>query len=472
VKISYKPLATAVAAITAAGALSALTATGAHASPAAPAAAKPKKPALSGDFNGDGRRDLVAPSPEGMVNKQGQAGFITVVYGGPKGLNPAKKQIISENSPGIPGTAKPVSGKAGDLFGMAVASTDFDRDGYADLAASINGLNGIVIIYGSARGLSSRTVFLKAKKAGWFGSQVTLGDFDGNGVTDVVTPSGSGFVTFKNVGKRAVTGVTTAVKGPGAYRSIKTAAGDFNGDKRSDLVTFVDAEGPDDDPVAMWAELRLGTKKGLGTKRNFGNGWAGWNLGLVGDLNGDHKTDLVVERASIDDSRTKGYNVLLGTKAGLGAPKPTNGPWIPRAVGDVNGDGKADVVGVDKHPDEVGNFKTVSVSVRAGNATGLSPKSGPSYTRKTFGFAEMPTFNSDTFADGLELADLTGDKRADLLLGFPRVGTGGQPQLGLVFVLRGTPAGVTLQGRQRLGSTQLGITGREQHDFGGSLLDY
>ncbi|GAA4620032.1 FG-GAP-like repeat-containing protein [Actinoallomurus vinaceus] len=470
-KIPFKPLTGALAAITVLGTVTALAVaqeTAANASPAtASAAAKPKRPAVAGDFNGDGRRDLVAASPEGNVGDTQQAGFISVVYGGTKGLDPKKKQIISENSAGVPGAAK-----SGDLFGMAIASADFDQDGYADLAATTHGHNGIVIVYGSERGLSSRTIFLKARGAGWFASQITLGDFDANGVTDLVTPAGSGFVTFRNVRKRAVAGTTTAVTGAGTYRQIKTAAGDFNGDHRTDLAVFVDAEGPDDDPVALWAELRLGTRKGLGAKKVFGKGWAGQDLGLVGDVNGDHKADLIVQRGSLDDKGPKGYNVLLGTKTGLGAAKTYNDRWMPRAVGDLNGDGKADVVGIDRHEDKDGNYKIGTLSVRPGTAKGLSPKSGPSITRQSLGYAIPSRFNGDTFGDGLKLADFTGDRRADLLIGFPYDNLSEQASAGRIHLLRGTSSGVSLQGGQRVDTDQLGITGRELHEFGEYLLDY
>src|SRR4051812_15545839 len=118
VKIPFKPLTGALAATTVLGTIAALVVTQQTAadasSAAASAAAKPKRPAVAGDFNGDGRRDLVAASPEGSVGDKQQAGFVSVVYGGPKGLDPKKKQIISEDSPGIPN-----SSKAGTLFGMA-----------------------------------------------------------------------------------------------------------------------------------------------------------------------------------------------------------------------------------------------------------------------------------------------------------------------------------------------------------------
>jgi hypothetical protein len=44
-------------------------------------------------------------------------------------VNPAKRQVVSQSSTGIPGGSEEY-----DQFGASLASAGFDRDGYADLA--------------------------------------------------------------------------------------------------------------------------------------------------------------------------------------------------------------------------------------------------------------------------------------------------------------------------------------------------
>src|SRR3954471_4329115 len=85
-------------------------------------------PAIPDDFNGDGRADIALGSPFGTVSGHTSAGFVSIIYGADSGLNVAKKQVISQNTAGIPGTAE-----NGNHFGNSLASLDYNTDGFADL---------------------------------------------------------------------------------------------------------------------------------------------------------------------------------------------------------------------------------------------------------------------------------------------------------------------------------------------------
>src|SRR4051794_36889307 len=89
----------------------------------AKAAAKPY------DFNGDGKPDLVVGAP--LLNRASirAAGGIVVLPGSGR-----HAKIITQSTKQVAGASE-----EGDHFGTAVASADFDRDGYADLAVGIPG---------------------------------------------------------------------------------------------------------------------------------------------------------------------------------------------------------------------------------------------------------------------------------------------------------------------------------------------
>src|SRR5690349_12803590 len=94
------------------------------------------KAAKANDFNGDGRADLVVGDIFANSGTVRDSGAVTVTYGGS-----LRHQVITRNSPGIPGKPE----KYGH-WGDSLASADFDRDGFADLA--VGGYGAPVIIYG------------------------------------------------------------------------------------------------------------------------------------------------------------------------------------------------------------------------------------------------------------------------------------------------------------------------------------
>ena len=112
------------------------------------------------DFNGDGYDDLAIGVPSESVAGNLQAGAVHVLYSSKDGLVSLGSQFFREGVSGIPGVPE-----TSDHFGTALASGDFDDDGYADLAIGVpgedvfaNGTNEqesgiVVILHGSPTGL-------------------------------------------------------------------------------------------------------------------------------------------------------------------------------------------------------------------------------------------------------------------------------------------------------------------------------
>jgi hypothetical protein len=127
-------------------------------------AASPTATANS-DFNGDGYADLAigAPYEDLSDNAVDDAGTVHVLYGSPTApnlLSAEDDQAWTQDSSGVQGTAE-----KGDKFGSALASGDFDGDGYDDLAIGIPGedlestsdvdAGSVAILYGSSSGLTA-----------------------------------------------------------------------------------------------------------------------------------------------------------------------------------------------------------------------------------------------------------------------------------------------------------------------------
>src|SRR6266540_3178625 len=82
-----------------------------------------------GDFNNDNRADLAVAALFEDVGTIVDAGAVTVLYGSASGLSGAGSQQLTQDTPGVPGSAE-----AGDAFSQALAAGDFNNNGFLDLA--------------------------------------------------------------------------------------------------------------------------------------------------------------------------------------------------------------------------------------------------------------------------------------------------------------------------------------------------
>jgi hypothetical protein len=152
----------------------------------------------TGDFNGDGFSDLAIGALGDRVGTK-FAGAVNVLYGSADGLSSDGNQLWTQDGAGVAGVAE-----AGDAFGSAVATGDFDGDGYSDLAigaggediGSIVNAGGVNVIFGSATGLrpagnqfwsqDSTDIVGKAEKGDSLGAfSVASGDMNGDGISDL-----------------------------------------------------------------------------------------------------------------------------------------------------------------------------------------------------------------------------------------------------------------------------------------------
>ncbi len=91
----------------------------------------------NGDFNNDGFDDLAIGVPfEDLEFTNGDviedAGVVHAVFGSSNGLSFNNNTLFSQNTKGIKG-----SPESGDAFGYSLASGDFDKDGFVDLAIGV-----------------------------------------------------------------------------------------------------------------------------------------------------------------------------------------------------------------------------------------------------------------------------------------------------------------------------------------------
>jgi hypothetical protein len=151
------------------------------------------------DFNGDGFADLAVSANLEDLGDVKDAGVVHILHGSNAGLSAQESQLWHQDSPGIGGTAQ-----EGDFFGEELNRGDFNGDGFADLAVGvvredigdIQDAGAVNILYGSPAGLSaddsqfwhqySPGVYHRAEVRDFFGEEIGVGDFNGDGFDDLV----------------------------------------------------------------------------------------------------------------------------------------------------------------------------------------------------------------------------------------------------------------------------------------------
>jgi hypothetical protein len=127
----------------------------------------------TGDLDGDGNDDLAIAVPSDPVGEvEGGQGAANVLFGTSAGLDAARAQLWTEDSAGVPGKVQP-----GD-FGAAIAVTDLDGDGYAELV-----LGGMDELF-RGESIAGRIIVLPGSDAGPVGAGSKRWTQDSPGVRD------------------------------------------------------------------------------------------------------------------------------------------------------------------------------------------------------------------------------------------------------------------------------------------------
>jgi hypothetical protein len=328
-----------------------------------------------GDFNRDGKPDMAATN----YNINSVSVFLNTT---------------------TPGAAIPTFGAVSfyttGTNPSSVSICDLNGDGKPDMATG-NETSNDVSVFMNVMSLGVTPASFSASTdfaTGTFPRTVKFGDLNGDGKPDMavansVSATISVFLNTTPLGGAAPTfsaRTDFAVTNAQALTIV-----DFNGDGKPDLVTS--------NSVLLNTTTPGASTPTFSPKTDFTTG-AGTNYGTVADVNGDGKPDLVSSNNNVVS-----ISILLNTTP-TGASTPTFAPKVDFSIltlcqfvsiGDLNGDGKPDLVAVISSPAQLSVLLNTTPT---GSAT--------------------PTFSSRTdFTTGAQprqvsICDINGDGKPDL----------------------------------------------------------
>ncbi len=327
----------------------------------------------SGDFNGDGKADLVA------VMNGSSTRFVT--------------RVLLGKGDGTFGAGAVLTAQAS----LAAAVGDFNRDGEKDIALGII-TNGIVLL-GDGKGNFHKTASLDPDNGDSNVQEMVTGDLNHDGFADIAVVlndriatyfgNGTGSFTFNRIYSGAMEGGVLA---------------DFTGDGNLDFLT-------------AGSHLYLGNRNGIFSAAitefpDLTTSPHDTFSIATADFNGDGIPDIAMVSTNLTSSASGGFvTIMLGTGKGyFSAPHsyPIQLPAGTIVAGDLNGDGAIDLVVT--RSGAYYNFNAphpVDTEVLLGHGNGTFDAAQ--------GYTVVGTPNQSQYTNQAFLADENHDKKLDLI---------------------------------------------------------
>ncbi len=308
----------------------------------------------------------------------------------------------------------------------SIAISDFNGDGKPDLAVSNAGSDTISLLRNTTPSGATMATFASelsfATGTATNPQFVTAGDLNGDGKPDLVVAdaesnaisvflntTASGAATLEFAGRADFATAT------GAMLPTFVAIGDLNGDGKPDLAVTNQNTPPGG---AELVSLFLNTTATGATSPNFAarvdlqiaTNSTSMTVGAIpcvaiGDLNGDGKPDLVVANSGslavfLNTTATDAMTPTFSTRVDFTSPSH---PFFV-TIGDLNGDGKPDLAAVNS-----GSIVSVFLNSTAAGATTASFSPGRDFAESAPGYGPVSA----------AIGDLDGDGKPDLVVANP-----------------------------------------------------
>lgn len=311
-------------------------------------------PALAGDFDGNGRSDLIWRN-----ETTGQTAIWLM-----NGTTFSSGSTVMNNAAWRPA-----------LLG------DFNGDGKSDIVwrNDTTGQSSVWLMSGTQI-IGSATL---VTDPAWRPTHV--GDFDGNGSQDLVwynAVTGRTSIWLMN-GKNMASGGSVAFDGGAGWAATHVA--DVDGDGKSDLIARNDVSGA----TGIWRMNGLSVLGAAGVMAD-----RAWRMTTTADFNGDGKADLVWRN---ETTGATAVWLMNGTGILAGATLMSSKDWRAVQTGDFDGDGRSDIIWRNRTTGQTAMWLMNGLGYAAGGSLLTSVDWQP---------ARVGNFNGDLGATGKPKHDL------------------------------------------------------------------
>jgi hypothetical protein len=343
-----------------------------------------------GDLNGDGNLDVVAAhgAYDDDPPELRRLRLVSVLYGRGNGrLGPTHEYEIA--NPGDTGGA------------WSIALGDVTGDGKPDVVTGNLDAKSVSVLVNSGTGTLEAPVNYALGREPW---DIALDDLNGDGKLDIATGNPNTVSILLNAGDGTFGAVHEYPAGRGSWAF---AVGDLNGDGRPDIAT-ANRKGSSTTVLVNRGDGSFGAPTDYRTG-------AGPSTVTIGDVNGDGKPDVVSANGSTDPNGDLDFvdsvSILFGRGDGTLRPKRNYRVRDPNSdgrdfvtvrIGDVNGDHKPDLVTAD-----LGDDWALTVLVNGGKGTFRHH-----YDFRRNDYTDQAVGPG---SEAVALGDLNGDRRLDVV---------------------------------------------------------
>ncbi len=325
-----------------------------------------------GDIDGDGKADLIVPdynSPYNISVFRNTSTVGTISFA-------AKVDFAAYPGP----------------WGLAIG--DLDGDGKLDVAVANNNSPYNISVFRNTSTPGTISFATRVDYAtGNLPYMIAIGDLDGDGKPDIASPNAisSTVSTFRNLSTPGTISFAAKVDFPAVSNSEGIAIGDMDGDGKSDMIVAGYGSGV---ASVFRNTSTLGTIN-FAAKVDFTTASNPAHVAL-GDLNGDGKLDIAMTSFPTNSFSALRNTSTPGTISFAAKVDITTGTYPDGiAMGDLDGDGKPDVVVADYTVNTISTLKNTS-------------------TAGAISFATKIDYAAGAHVYGVAIGDMDGDGKADI----------------------------------------------------------